>query len=292
MWEKILSNKRIMRFDLQKVRGQRLDELVTAKIPGFSKDLAVYLIRRGAVIVDGRRVHSESRKITKSKTLIIGIHPVQTELLPKIPLQIVHQDQEFLVLNKPIKQHVQGTPFGDEGSLLRETELWVREKKLKKSGFFVELVHRIDRLTSGLVVIALSKSAASALGNQLRDRTLSRTYQALVEGFINQDSGKWDFKLKKAGPNVQVRKDGKLALTYFKVVHRDLKNSRTLLELSLVTGRTHQIRVHSSHAGHPIVGDLRYGGSEADRLYLHAHTLTLRHPRTQEEMVFNATCDW
>ena len=280
-----------------------LETMLMRSIPALGSDRVRHLARIGAVIVNGQRMYDVSHRLETGAKLHVGIDPSQDRPFPTFPLAIVGRDDDVLVVNKAAGQHVQGTPFGDRGTLLRESELAVqrlaRDEQCTWSGF-IALAHRIDRLASGLVAIALNRRTASILGKQLHKRSMTRRYFALVDGVVKEDRGTWDAPLQKTGPRVRVVRNGKRAITKYRVRER-MKGTLpgrareaelTLLELSLVTGRTHQIRVHCAHADHAIVGDTFYGGMTAPRMFLHAYKLVFVHPSTGMEMQYQAYPDW
>ena len=271
-----------------------LESFLVKSEPSLNTERARHLIHSGAVIVNGQRVHDASFRVVNGAKLHVGFDRSQDRAHPTFPLQMLSLDDDVLIANKPPGQHVQGTPFGDRGTLLREAELAVM--KLSRDGKhpwngFIALAHRIDRLASGLVAVALNRRTASILGKQLHDRSMTRRYLAIVCGSVESAQGEWDEPLIKIGPKVHVRRNGKRAITKFRVVARKAPDL-TLLELSLVTGRTHQIRVHCAHAGHHILGDTFYGGPPANRVFLHARTLSFTHPRSRERVEFSADPDW
>jgi 23S rRNA pseudouridine1911/1915/1917 synthase len=153
------------------------------------------------------------------------------------------------------------------------------------------IVHRLDKGTSGLIVIARNDAAHRALSTELRDRTLSRTYLAIVRGHVNDDAGELEGPIGRhphERKRMAVVAGGRYARTRYMVVER--KRTHTLLRCELDTGRTHQIRVHLAALGHPVAGDAEYGGREPglDRPMLHAWRLRLRHPTTRDQMTFEA----
>jgi len=194
-----------------------------------------------------------------------------------LPLAVVHVDDALLVLDKPHGQHTQGTPQGDDGSLLSSAQA--------KFGKSVRLVHRLDRDASGLIVLARNKRAATALAQGFRRHDIKRTYHAIVNVPLPLDtSGTIDKPLKWAGGRCWVDKSGVQAITHYRVIGRT--GSQTQLECRLETGRMHQIRVHLSKTLGAIIGDRKYGGERSDKLMLRAVQLELAHPSTGESLIF------
>lgn len=208
-----------------------------------------------------------------------------------IPLDVVYEDGDVLVIDKPAGMVVHPAPGHYSGTLVHA--LLGRGGEWSAAGGATRpgIVHRLDRGTSGLIVVARNDAAHRALSAQLRDRRLSRTYLAIVRGRVRDDAGELEGPI---GRHPQERKrmavvaGGRYARTRYAVVER--KRTHTLLRCELDTGRTHQIRVHLAALGHPIAGDSEYGGREPElqRPMLHAWRLRLRHPRTSVEMSFEA----
>jgi 23S rRNA pseudouridine1911/1915/1917 synthase len=206
-----------------------------------------------------------------------------------IPIEVVYEDEDIAVINKPAGMVVHPAPGHYTGTLvhalLGRGGTWSAAGGVSRPG----IVHRLDKGTSGLIVVARNDASHRALASQLERRSLSRTYLAIVRGRIKDDAGELEGPI---GRHPQERKrmavveGGRFARTRYAVVER--KGTHTLLRCELETGRTHQIRVHLAALGHPVAGDAEYGGREAglERPLLHAWRLRLRHPRTKAEMAF------
>ncbi|MFV9511108.1 RluA family pseudouridine synthase [Tepidibacillus sp. LV47] len=211
-----------------------------------------------------------------------------------VDFEIIYEDQDIVVVNKPAGIVVHPTKSHPNQTLANGL---VHHWKLKGEQFRFRPVHRLDKNTSGLLVIAKNQYAHHKLSLQLQDRTLKRTYRAIVHGYVAEDKGIVDAPIMK-DPDHPLRRmvvtdlhpDAKPAITYYKVIERF--SDATLIELQLATGRTHQIRVHMSYIGHPLVGDELYGGKTGDngmqRQALHAIQLEFDHPRTGESLHFQA----
>jgi 23S rRNA pseudouridine1911/1915/1917 synthase len=207
-----------------------------------------------------------------------------------IPLEVVFEDSDLMIINKPPGMVVHPAPGHQSGTLVHA--LLGRGGDWSTAGGEVRpgIVHRLDKGTSGLIVVARNDVSHRALSAQLSDRTLSRTYLAIARGLVKDDAGELEGPIgrhPKDRKRMAVVSGGRFARTRYEVVGR--RRGHTLLRCDLDTGRTHQIRVHLAALGHPVAGDAEYGGHEAGgpaRPMLHAWRLRLRHPRTRIEMSF------
>jgi 23S rRNA pseudouridine1911/1915/1917 synthase len=207
----------------------------------------------------------------------------------QIALDIVYEDEDIAVINKPAGMVVHPAPGHYTGTLVHA--LLGRGGKWSAIGGESRpgVVHRLDKGTSGLIVVARNDVSHRSLSSQLKDRSLSRTYLAIVRGRVKADSGELEGPIgrhPRERKRMAVVEGGRFARTRYEVVER--RRTHTLLRCDLDTGRTHQIRVHLAALGHPVAGDAEYGGREAtlERPMLHAWRLRLRHPRTGAEMKF------
>ncbi len=210
----------------------------------------------------------------------------------EIGLAVVYEDEDLVVVDKQAGMVVHPAPGHDSGTLVNALlglgGTWSTAGGEERPG----IVHRLDKGTSGLIVAARNDAAHRALAAQLRDRTLSRTYLAIVRGVVRSDAGELEGAIgrdPRERKRMAVVGGGRYARTSYEVVER--KRTHTLVRCDLDTGRTHQIRVHLSTLGHPVAGDVEYGGRRPDepvRPMLHAWRLRLRHPRTGVEMSFEA----
>ena len=207
-------------------------------------------------------------------------------------MNILYVDNHLLVVNKPAGQLVQGDQTG-RTTLLEEARAWLKEKYHKPGNVFLGLVHRLDRPASGVVVLARTSKAAARLSGEIRSRRPRKTYWAQVAGEVPPE-GHWTDQLERDEYNSRVvaAPGGKEARLGFKRL--SFKQGVSLVEVSLETGRHHQIRVQFAHHGFPILGDRRYGSEQAfadDAIALHAREIVIRHPTLGEEMSFTADPD-
>jgi 23S rRNA pseudouridine1911/1915/1917 synthase len=209
-----------------------------------------------------------------------------------IPLDVVYEDEDLAVIDKPAGMVVHPAPGHYTGTLvnalLGRGGTWSVVGGAARPG----IVHRLDKGTSGLIVVARNDASHRALSAQLKDRTLSRTYKAIVRGRVKEEAGELEGPIgrdPRERKRMAIVSGGRFARTRYEVVERG--RGHTLLRCDLDTGRTHQIRVHLAALGHPVAGDADYGGrrpGDPERPMLHAWRLRLRHPRSQADMTFEA----
>ena len=275
--------------------GERTDTVV-AMLTGLPRAEVADLVDAGAVRVNGRPVATRSRKLEEGDELEIDVpERVTARVEPdaSVDVPLVYADDEVAVVDKPAGLVVPPGAGNDAGTLVhgllaRFPQLAAGPGDLTRPG----IVHRLDKGTSGLLVVALTERAYDSLVTQLQSRTMQRQYTALVWGHVEADAGMVDAPVGRSGRDptrMSVSRRGKEARTRYRVMARyDSPAPMTLLECSLETGRTHQIRVHLAAIGHPVVGDSRYGGARPDlpaaRPFLHAGRLAFDHPGTGERL--------
>lgn len=275
--------------------GQRLDRCLS-ELCGLSRMAAQMHIAEGHVLVNGARA-LKSFKVAPGDILQIELPPPkESEILPQdIPLDILHEDNDLLVVNKPKGMVVHPAPGNPDGTLVNAL-LFHCAGSL--SGIGGErrpgIVHRIDKDTSGLLVVAKNDAAHNYLAAQFAEHSITRIYHAVVYGNFKEDEGQIDAPIGRNPSDRKkmavVSKNSKRAVTSYKVLERF--NGFSHLALQLQTGRTHQIRVHMANVGHPVVGDAVYGPRKViNKLRgqcLHAKTLGFVHPATGEYHLFES----
>lgn len=285
--------------------GQRIDNFLLARLKGVPKSMIYRILRKGEVRVNKKRTKPEYKLLDGDVVRVALVRvaerdePAVSASLDKVAALadcILYEDDSLIVLNKPSGTAVHGgsgLSFGVIEGL----------RVLRPEARFLELVHRLDRDTSGVLLVAKKRSALRALHEQLRLKGMQKNYLALVRGQWRSHCKVVQAPLLKnmlqSGERVvRVSSEGKPSETRFKVEERF--EQATLVRASPVTGRTHQIRVHTLHAGHPIAFDDRYGDREFDRqlpatglsrLFLHAQSLSFEHPGTGEMMRIEAPLD-
>ncbi len=281
--------------------GKRLDIFIAHYEPRVSRSRIQTLIKAGLARVNGRSEKSGYKvKLGDSVTLDLPEKKIYDVLPEPIPLYVVYEDPHIIVLNKPPGLVVHPAPGNYTGTLVNA--LLYHYGSLPSSGpegkerERAGIVHRLDKDTSGVMVVARTQEALRVLSAQFKSRTVQKRYLAVVAGVIKKGSGTIEAGL---GRHVKERKKisvhthkAREAVTLYKVKER-FKNA-TLIEVEIKTGRTHQIRVHMAHIGHPVLGDRTYGGAKATKLnereiprqMLHAESLSLLHPETGHPMTF------
>lgn len=283
-------------FALEEDKGKRLDEFLFEHNATLSRSKCQSLIKEGKVLVDGK-AEKPSLRLKPGMEVAYEdyVAPLPNLEPQEIPLDIVYEDESLLVINKQAGLVVHPGNGNPDHTLVNA--LLFRQKQLAPSLDPTRpgIVHRIDKDTSGLLVVAKTEQALLGLQLQLKDHSMHREYYALASGIIPEEAGEINAPIgrdKDKPSQMAVTLEGKEAKTYFKVLRRYLQSGATLLDCSLKTGRTHQIRVHLDYIGHPVVGDPLYGKGNR-KLYdkgqlLHAHRLSFTHPITGKGMVFEA----
>ncbi|MCM8774769.1 MAG: RluA family pseudouridine synthase [Candidatus Omnitrophica bacterium] len=273
----------------EKDRGIRLDLFLARMLSqGFSRSQVQKLIHEGAVRVGGREVLSHYRvKAGDRITMESGTNAPEETRAEDIPIDIIYEDADLIVVNKPAGMVVHPAHGNPYHTLVNALLFHVQELSKLGSPVRPGIVHRLDKDTSGLLVVAKNEQSHADLSRQFKNHTIERAYQAVVYGVVQHDEGLCEEPVGRAFLNrkkvVVKPSGGKSATTYFRVLRRFRK--ATLLEVRPKTGRTHQIRVHMKHLGHPVLGDALYGipSQTIDRQALHAFSLGLCHPRTRQK---------
>ena len=277
--------------------GERLDVVLANYLDGTSRSYIQKLFDMDLISVNGGPCKSKKLKCNPGDLIEVRI-PEPQELIieaENIPLDIVYEDEDVLVVNKPAGMVVHPAVGNYNGTLVNAIMYHCGDRLSSINGVIRPgIVHRIDKDTSGLLMIAKNDMAHESLSRQLADHSITRKYYALVYSNIKEDEGTVDQPLGRDMKNRMKRAvtfdNAKRAVTHFKVIERFGKY--TLVECQLETGRTHQIRVHMAYIKHPLVGDPLYGPKkpeiQADGQYLHAKTLGFIHPRTGEYMEFDS----
>ncbi|KIL41767.1 pseudouridine synthase [Gordoniibacillus kamchatkensis] len=275
--------------------GERIDKFVTDSLQTETSRTQVQLwIKDGHVTVNGAAVKPNYKLAAGDAVHVAVPEPVDADVRPEpIPLHIVYEDADVIVVNKPRGLVVHPAPGHTSGTLVNALLYHCQDLSGINGVLRPGIVHRIDKDTSGLLMAAKNDQAHAGLAEQLKRHTVTRKYIALVHGNVAHDHGTIDAPIGRDAHDRKMYtvtdKNSKPAVTHFLVVERF--GDYTLVELKLETGRTHQIRVHMKFIGHPLVGDPMYGRSKGltmDGQALHAAVLGFEHPRTKEQLLFEA----
>ena len=283
----------------------RVDRVI-AMLTGLSRSEATTLVNEGSVSVDDKVVRKGSLVLEEGQHLVAVLPAPDTGVVEpdaSVMVDVVLDDEDFAVVNKAAGQVVhpgagQRTGTLVAGLLARYPQLRDLSDEGLSDPFRPGIVHRLDKGTSGVLVVAKTPEGLVSLRDQLATRSMERTYLGLVEGHVPEERGVVDAPIGRSARNptlMAVRGDGRPARTGYEVLARlEKPHAVTLLRLSLDTGRTHQIRVHMSTIGHPVVNDPRYGHRrdrrlDDERFWLHSRTLAFEHPRTGERVVAGAS---
>lgn len=275
--------------------GKRLDIFICERIPKLSRSRVQKLISQGNVFVNSQK-KSKSHFVKRGDDIEVNIPPLlKLEAKPEdIKINIIYEDEDIIVLSKPAGIVVHPSPGHPAKTIVNA--LLFHTKFLSDIGGVLRpgIVHRLDKQTSGLMIVAKNDDAHKNLSQQFKKKSVKKIYLALVHGRIEEDEGKIDAPIGRSRRNrkkMSVIPEGRESVTEFEVLKRF--NNFTLIKVRPITGRTHQIRVHLSYIGKPVVGDVQYGKRiriedylKLKRHFLHASKLEFIHPRDGKEMSF------
>jgi len=299
--------------------GKRVDNVSLKHLVGVKPELELSrtivqdMIDKGEILLNGKKV-KVGHKVNTGDKIEIDLEKLEKESLvehdkkipraEKLPLDIIYEDDDILVVNKPAGMVVHPACGNYSGTLVNallnykgfltdfnEPRATNDERRIMRPG----IVHRLDKDTSGVMLVAKKGPALRKLSSQLKNRTITKKYIAVVKGIVSLDEGIIDLPVNHDKKNrmkmVIDRYEGKEAVTHYKVISRNKEKNFTVLEVTPKTGRTHQIRIHFSHIGHPILGDVLYNGPVVQGLSgqaLHAKSISFIHPSKNKEVEFSA----
>jgi 23S rRNA pseudouridine1911/1915/1917 synthase len=271
--------------------GIRLDKYLTQRFPKFSRSFLQKLVAQGYILVNGRRAKA-SQKLSGIEKVTVRLPPAHTQLSGEvIPLTIIYEDEDILVIDKPAGLVVHPAPGHPDHTLVNA--ILTHCPQIAQSGDLARpgIVHRLDKDTSGLMVIAKNNVAREYLIGQFKSRAVTKSYLVLVKGRLSPEKGIIEAPIGRDPYNrkrMAIVKGGREASTRYEV--KEYLNSCTLVDVFPLTGRTHQIRVHFSAIGHPVIGDRIYGGKPAclHRQFIHAHRLGFRLPADKQYREFTS----
>ena len=283
-----------MNFTVEATSPRRLDIYLNEKFSEWSRSHVQKLIADGLITVDGAKVKASFKVAGGEEIFIQEVDAAEVDYQPEnLPLDILYEDADIIVVNKARGMTVHPADTVKSGTLVNALLYHCKDLSgingVKRPG----IVHRLDKDTSGVMVVAKTDAAHLSLAAQIKDKIATRTYLAIVHGVLSDNAGIITGAIgrdKVDRKKMAITPDGKPAVTEFKVLERF--ENFTYVECKLQTGRTHQIRVHMTAIGHPLLGDTKYtarkNSFDIKGQALHSHTLSLIHPVTKEQMIFTA----
>ena len=275
--------------------GIRLDKAIAELDPDISRMTVQILIEDDKILVNGKKEKASYKVKINDKIIIEFEKPKESKLkAEEIPLNVIYEDNDIIIINKEKGMVVHPGNGNPDGTLANAI---MARCKDSLSGIGGEIrpgiVHRIDKDTSGIIIVAKNDKAHLNISEQIKEHKTTKTYLALVRGRVKENEATIDMPIgrsKKDRKKMAVDKDGKKAVTHFKVLKK--YSDCTLLEVVIETGRTHQIRVHLSEIGYPIIGDYTYSNGknrfDVEGQMLHAYKIKFKHPTTNEEVEYTA----
>ena len=276
--------------------SKRLDVYIASKDEETTRSSAQRQIEQGNVVVNGKKITKVSYKIAKGDNITVEEQePVEIELKAQdIPVDIIYEDKDIIVVNKPKGMVVHPANGNPDGTLVNAI-MAICKDSLSGIGGEIRpgIVHRLDKDTSGLLIVAKNDIAHVNMSEQIKRHEVKKTYIALVRGIVKENQATIDMPIGRSNSDrkkMAVTKNGKNAVTHIKVLKR--YDKYTLLEINIETGRTHQIRVHLAHIGYPVIGDYIYSNGKNEfgivGQCLHAKSLEFKHPITGKDMKLEA----
>lgn len=284
-----------MRFTIdESIAGQRLDKALALLNPTLTRNYISLCIDQGLVCINDKKIIKPSTKLKQDDQVDLQLLPSQkSEVIAQdIPLDILYEDQDIIVINKPKDMVVHPSVGHNDNTLVNALLAHCTDLSGINGEKRPGIVHRLDKDTSGVMVICKNDVSHNDIAQQFKDHTLDKYYIALVDGVINEQAGRINAPIgrdKASRLRMCVSESGKPAITEFKVLQRF--TNHTLIQCHLLTGRTHQIRVHMAYINHPVTNDPIYGKVVTNQLngqFLHSNILELTHPTTKQKMKFEA----
>ena len=276
---------------VEKNENNRIDVYIPSVNENYSRTAVQRMIEEGNIKINGKSVKASYKVQLGDKIEIELEPPKEIELKAQdIPLEILYEDNDIIVVNKPKGMVVHPANGNPDGTLVNAI-MSICKDSLSGIGGEIRpgIVHRLDKDTSGAIIIAKNDKAHINLSEQLKNHEIKKTYIALVRGIVKENQGTINMPIARSKTDrkkMTVDKNGKEAITHFTVIKRYIEENATLLEINIETGRTHQIRVHLSHIGYPIIGDQVYSNGKnkwnIEGQCLHAKSLDFKHPITEK----------
>ena len=276
---------------------QRIDRYLSEKSDNYSRVAIQRLIEEEKILVNGKKTKASYKVQKDDKITIEKEEPKISKVEPQdIPIEIIYEDEDIIVVNKPKGMVVHPANGNPDGTLVNSL-MAICKDSLSGIGGEIRpgIVHRLDKDTSGILIVAKNDKSHINLSEQIKNHKTEKTYIALVRGIVKENEATINMPIGRSTKDrkkMAVNKNGKEAITHFKVMQRFPNNNCTLLEIKIETGRTHQIRVHLSQIGYPIIGDEVYSNGKNEwnikGQCLHSKSIKFKHPRTGEEMLLYA----
>ena len=280
----------------EELKGKRIDSFISEYNTELTRSTVQRLIEETQITVNGKKTKPSYKTKVNDEILINIPEPKEADLKPQnIPIEILFEDNDIIVVNKPKGMVVHPANGNPDGTLVNAV-MAICKDSLSGIGGEIRpgIVHRLDKDTSGAIIVAKNDKAHIKLSEDLKNHKIKKTYIALVRGIIKENEATINMPIarsKQDRKKMAVDKNGKEAITHFKVLNR-YKEKYTLLEINIETGRTHQIRVHLSHIGYPIIGDNTYSNGKNEwgivGQCLHAKALDFKHPITGKDIHIEA----
>lgn len=277
--------------------NNRIDSYLAKKTEEFSRVAIQRLIEEEKILVNGKKTKASYKVQEKDQITVEKEKPKEIELKAQdIPIEVIYEDSDIIVVNKPKGMVVHPANGNPDGTLVNAI-MSICKNSLSGIGGEIRpgIVHRIDKDTSGILIVAKNDKAHINLSEQIKNHEVKKTYMAIVRGMIKENEATIRMPIGRSTRDrkkMAVTQNGKEAITHFKVVERSPKHNCTVLEVKIETGRTHQIRVHLSQIGYPIIGDSTYSNGKNEwgiqGQCLHAKSLQFSHPTTGKEMFLEA----
>ena len=275
--------------------GKRIDAYLSEKLEDVSRVAVQRWIKDEKILINGKNVKASYKTCENDRIEIEEEQPKELEIKAQnIPIEIIYEDSDIIVVNKPKGMVVHPANGNPDGTLVN-CLMAICGDSLSGIGGEIRpgIVHRLDKDTSGIIIVAKNDKSHINLSEQIKNHEVKKIYLALVRGFVNENEATINMPIGRSTSDrkkMAVTDKGKEAITHFKVLKR--YDKYTLLEVNIETGRTHQIRVHLSKIGYPVVGDTVYSNGKnewnLEGQFLHAKSLKFRHPVTNEEMILEA----
>lgn len=271
-------------------KGKRIDKFLNELIDDATRSYIQKIIDNGLVEIQGKKITKSGNKLKGKETIVVNIPEDEVlDLIPEdIPLDIIYEDSDIVVINKSPNLVVHPAHGNYTGTLVNALLYHIKDLSTINGVIRPGIVHRLDKDTSGVIVVAKNDEAHGKLSEMFKEKTLEKTYVCITKGIFKEKSGKVETLIGRDPRDRKkmavVNENGKIAISNYEVL--DEGKNHSLVKVRIETGRTHQIRVHMKHLNHPIMGDTTYGnGSEgAERQMLHAYSLKFTHPTKNIEM--------